>query len=51
MDLAQNKNNGLLNVKIEVLPEDYEEKKVELQEELNTIAAIPTDLDLNEFAL
>lgn len=51
MDLAQNKNNGVLNVKIEVLPEDYEEKKVELQEELNTIAAIPTDLDLNEFAL
>ncbi|MBS7320363.1 MAG: septal ring lytic transglycosylase RlpA family protein [Myroides sp.] len=51
MDLAQNKNNGVLNVKIEVLPEDYQEKKVELQEELNTIAAIPTDLDLNEFAL
>lgn len=51
MDLAQNKNNGILNVKIEVLPEDYQEKKVELQEELNTIAAIPTDLDLNEFAL
>lgn len=51
MDLAQNKNNGILNVKIEVLPEDYQKKKVELQEELNTIAAIPTDLDLNEFAL
>lgn len=51
MDLAQNKNNGTLNVKVEVLPEDYEEKRVELEEELNTIASIPDNLDLNEFAL
>lgn len=51
MDLASNKGRGILTVKIEVLPEDYDEKKSELQEELNIIASVPGDLDLHEFAL
>ncbi|WP_442930317.1 septal ring lytic transglycosylase RlpA family protein [Myroides sp. JBRI-B21084] len=51
MDIASNKSKGVLTVKVEVLPEDYEIKKTELQEELNIIASVPEDLDLNEFAL
>lgn len=51
IDLAQTKKSGLLNVRIEVLPHDYEEKKEDLQQILNTIAAVPAELDLNEFAL
>lgn len=51
MDLTHDKKRGLLNVKIEVLPEDYQTKRLELEEELNTIAVIPSNLDLNEFAL
>lgn len=50
MDLTHNRSRGILKVKVEVLPEDYEEKRIELQEELNTVAAV-NDLDLNEFAL
>ena len=51
MDLASNKGRGVLTVKIEVLPEDYEEKKIEIQEELNVVTSVPNDLDLHEFAL
>src|SRR5690554_4285052 len=51
MDLTHDNKRGLLNVKIEVLPEDYQEKRIELEEELNAIAIIPSNLDLNEFAL
>ena len=51
MDLTHNRNHGLLNVKVEVLPEDYEEKKTEIQEELNIVTSVPNDLDLNEFAI
>ncbi len=51
MDLAQNRNHGTLNVKVEVLPEDYEDKKSEIQEELNIVTSVPNDLDLNEFAI
>lgn len=50
MDLTHNRSRGILKVKVEVLPEDYEEKRIELQEELNTVAAV-NGLDLNEFAL
>lgn len=51
MDLTHNRNHGTLNVKVEVLPEDYEEKKSEIQEELNIVTSVPNDLDLNEFAI
>lgn len=51
MDLTHNRNRGTLQVKVEVLPDDYEEKRTELEEELNSIAFIPNGLDLNEFAL
>lgn len=52
MELAKNKNHGTLKVKVEVLPDDYEEKRIELQEDLNTIVSITTEqLDLREFAL
>ena len=51
MDLAQNRNHRTLNVKVEVLPEDYEDKKSEIQEELNIVTSVPNDLDLNEFAI
>ncbi|HUH25981.1 MAG TPA: RlpA-like double-psi beta-barrel domain-containing protein, partial [Flavobacterium sp.] len=51
MDLTHNRNHGILKVKVEVLPEDYEEKRSELQEELSTIAFIPDNLNLDEFAL
>ena len=51
MDLASHKGRGILSVKIEVLPDDYEEKKSEIQEELNIITSVPSDLDLNEFAI
>lgn len=52
MDLAKNKNHGTLKVKVEVLPDDYEEKRTELQEGLNTIVSISDEqLDLKEFAL
>jgi len=50
MDLTHNRSRGILKVKVEVLPEDYEEKRIELQEELNTVAAV-NGLNLNEFAL
>jgi len=51
MDLTHNRSKGILKVKVEILPENYEEKRVEIEEELNTIAAVPDGLDLNEFAL
>ncbi len=51
MDLAQNRNHGTLSVKVEVLPEDYEDKKTELESELNVVASVPDGLDLHEFAL
>ena len=51
MDLTHNRNHGTLNVKVEVLPEDYEDKKIEIQEELNVVTSVPNDLDLHEFAL
>ena len=51
MDLTHNRNHGTLSVKVEVLPEDYEEKKSEIQEELNIVTSVPSDLDLNEFAI
>lgn len=51
MDLTHNRNHGTLSVKVEVLPEDYEEKKIEIQEELNVATSVPNDLDLHEFAL
>ena len=51
MDLTHNRNKGLLRVKIETLPENYEEKRTELREELNEIIDIPSDFDLNEFAI
>jgi len=51
MDLTHNRNHGTLSVKVEVLPEDYEDKKIEIQEELNVVTSVPNDLDLHEFAL
>lgn len=52
MEIAKNKNHGTLKVKIEVLPDDYEEKRTELQEDLNTIVSISDEhFDLKEFAL
>ena len=51
MDLTHNRNKGLLKVKVEALPDDYEEKRAELAEELNEVADVPQDFDLNEFAL
>lgn len=51
MDLAHHKGRGTLNVMVEVLPEDYEEKKNELTDELSIIASVPENLDLNEFSL
>ena len=35
LDIAHNKGAGVLNVKIEVLPEDYEDSKLDLQESLD----------------
>lgn len=51
MDLTRHKGHGILKVKIEVLPENYEEKRSEIEEEISLIAGIPDNLDLNEFAL
>jgi len=51
MNLTHNRNHGTLSVKVEVLPEDYEDKKIEIQEELNVVTSVPNDLDLHEFAL
>ncbi len=51
MDLTHNRNHGTLSVKVEVLPEGYEDKKAEIEDELNIVASVPNDLDLNEFAL
>lgn len=51
MDIAHNRGRGTLNVKIEVLPEDYEESKAKIEEDLNDIAQIHNDINLNEFAL
>lgn len=45
MDLTHNRNHGTLSVKVEVLPEDYEDKKIEIQEELNVVTSVPNDLD------
>lgn len=35
LDITHNRNSGTLSVKIEVLPDDYEESKLEIQEDLN----------------
>jgi len=35
LDITHNKHSGVLNVKIEVLPEDYQENKQELEENLD----------------
>nr|WP_235830327.1 septal ring lytic transglycosylase RlpA family protein [Paenimyroides tangerinum] len=35
LDITHNKGAGVLNVKIEVLPEDYEDSKLDLQESLD----------------
>ena len=35
LDITHNKGVGVLNVKIEVLPDDYEDQKLELQEDLD----------------
>lgn len=35
LDITHNKGAGVLNVKIEVLPDDYEESKLDLQESLD----------------
>lgn len=35
LDITHNKSRGTLNVKIEVLPDDYEESKIELEENLD----------------
>ncbi len=51
MDLASNKGRGTLDVKVEVLPNDYEDKKTELESELNVVASVPDGLNLHEFAL
>ncbi len=51
MDIAHHRGKGTLNVKIEVLPEDYEENKAKIEEDLSDIVQIHNDLDLNEFAL
>lgn len=51
MDLTHHKGHGVLNVKIETLPEDYEEKRSELEDELNIITSVPDNLDLNEFSI
>lgn len=37
MDLTHNRNHGTLNVKVEVLPEDYEEKKSEIQDRKSVV--------------
>ncbi|WP_317623156.1 septal ring lytic transglycosylase RlpA family protein [Paenimyroides ceti] len=51
MDIAHHRGKGTLNVKIEVLPDDYEENKAKIEEDLSDIVQIHNDLDLNEFAL
>lgn len=51
IDLTKDINKGVVKVKIEILPQDYLEKKSELQEELEAIAVLPENFDLNEFAL
>lgn len=51
MDLAQNRNHGTLSVRVEVLPEDYEDKRSDLANELGIVSSVSSDLDLNEFAL
>src|SRR5690554_2520973 len=51
IDLTKDITKGLVSVKIEILPQDYQEKRIELEEELNAIAVIPSNLDLNKFAL
>lgn len=51
IDLTKDLNKGIVKVKIEVLPEDYLEKKSELQEEMRAVAVLPEHFDLNEFSL
>lgn len=51
MDLTHHRGHGILKVKIEVLPENYEEKRSEIEDEISLIAGIPDNLDLNEFSL
>src|SRR5690554_396904 len=51
IDLTKDLNKGIVKVKIEVLPEEYLEKKSELQEEMRAVAVLPESFDLNEFSL
>lgn len=51
MDLTHHRGHGTLNVKVEVLPENYQELKEELQDELTLLTEVPENLDLNEFSL
>ena len=51
MDLTHHRGHGILKVRIEVLPENYEEKRSEIEDEISLIAGIPDNLDLNEFSL
>jgi len=51
MDLTHHRSHGTLKVRIEVLPDNYEEKRSEIEDEINLIAGIPDNLDLNEFSL
>ena len=51
MELTHHKAKGTLNVKIEALPDNYEELKEDLQDELAIITEVPDTLDLNEFSL
>lgn len=50
MDITHRKARGTLKVKIEVLPENYEETKAELIEDLETLVQVDNS-NLEEFAL
>lgn len=53
MEIAQRKAHGNLKVKIEVLPDDYEETRSEIVENLESLVDISSskNLDLREFSL
>ena len=50
MDITHKKAHGVLKVKVEVLPENYEEMRAELVEDLEGLVQV-NHLNLEEFAL
>jgi len=51
MEIAHHRGRGTLNVKIEVLPDNYEEERARIEDDLNDMVQINDSINLHEFSL